>query len=493
MNAPVPIDHLQPADARRRLLDELFAAFDAAGVAAFAIKPVEPGAVVGVLPEHRAAALRALVGLAGPGMRLRESYPTTVGVQQTVPLTDATVAAVPRRCPAVHVARFWSVAGDALQYGFEQGVRIEFWADSPDEPDTVVAPIPNAAAQATHRSYLTPATIDVDGRPRPSVALFARTFLDEIDFPVDAVYTWVDGDDPSWRERMGRARAAEEGREYHPVAHAEHRFANRDELRYSLRSLETYAPWIRTVHLVTDGQAPAWLDPDGRVRVVDHREIFADPAVLPVFNSNAIISQLHHIDGLAEHYLYLNDDIFFGREVQPQTFWHGNGLAKVFPTPLTRSFGPAHAGDLPHLNITRNIRAALEATVGRSVSTAIMHTPYPQLRSVNYEIEERFGDLVRRTAGHRFRHHDDVALDQLFHYYARATGRAVPAPIGYTYVNVGVADEARHRLRRLLNARDSDAICLNDNPEDGRERTPDTELRAFLEAYFPLRSSAERP
>jgi hypothetical protein len=238
---------------------------------------------------------------------------------------------------------------------------------------------------------------------------------------------------------------------------------------------------------------PSWLDLDaGRVTVVDHREIFTDPSVLPVFNSNAIISQLHHIGGLSEHYLYLNFDIFFGRDVTASTFWHGNGIAKVFPTPLTRMFGPPHAGDAPHFNITKNIRAAMEAVVGRSVSTAIRHTPYPQLRSVNYEIEERFGDLIAATVRQRFRHHGDIALDQLFHYYARATGRAVPSTIGYAYINVGVADEGLHRLRRTLASRDREAICLNDAPEPGRAPTSERDIAAFLEAYFPLPAPFER-
>ncbi|MFD0331960.1 hypothetical protein ACFQZC_36840 [Streptacidiphilus monticola] len=89
-------------------------------------------------------------------------------------------------------------------------------------------------------------------------------------------------------------------------------------MRYSLRSIHQYAPWVRRIHLVTAGQRPVWLNTDHPdIRVVDHREIFSDPDALPTFNSHAIESQLHHIDGLAEHFLYLNDDVLFGRLVSP--------------------------------------------------------------------------------------------------------------------------------------------------------------------------------
>ena len=487
----VRVAHLLPRDARNLLLDEVLGALDAAGVRGFVVKGVTfPGATIGVPPGARAAGRAALATLAGPGMHLQESYPQAVGSQPIVPLTAAAVEAVPERCLALHVARLWSVAGGALQYGLDYGVRVEFWSTT-DEPDTVAAPGPNAAAQYAHRDYLAPATIPVDGRDRPSIELFDRTFLPEIDFPVDAVYTWVDGDDPAWRERMLRARAAEDGVEYHPEAQAGHRYQSRDELRYSLRSLEMYAPWIRHVYLVTDQQVPAWLDLSSPwLTVVDHRDIYRHADALPVFNSSAIISQLHHIDGLAEHYLYLNDDMFFGRDVGPEAFWHGSGIAKVVSSTLTRPFGPPHAGDAPHFNITKNIRAAMERVVGRSVSTAIGHAPYPQLRSVNDEIEQRFADVLGATARHRFRHHLDVAQDQLFFYYALATGRAVPSDRRYGYVNVGVS-ESVHKLRRLLAGRDRDTFCLNDAPEPGSTPVPERDVVAFLEAYFPLRSSFE--
>src|SRR5690606_15958734 len=140
---------------------------------------------------------------------------------------------------------------------------------------------------------------------------------------------WVDGADPVWRARRDRAldgvRAARPRGGVSELATTEARFTSRDELRYSLRSLWTDAPWINRVWIVTDGQTPPWLDDaHPMVSVVDHKEIFSDASVLPVFNSHAIETQLHHIAGLAEHFLYLNDDFFLGRTLWPHTFFEGN-------------------------------------------------------------------------------------------------------------------------------------------------------------------------
>ncbi|WP_412517728.1 hypothetical protein [Actinomadura madurae] len=67
---------------------------------------------------------------------------------------------------------------------------------------------------------------------------------------------------------------------------------------------------VRHIWLVTAGQVPGWLDVRvPGLTVVDHRDIFGGRGRLPTFNSHAIESQLHHIDGLAEHFLYVNGEI----------------------------------------------------------------------------------------------------------------------------------------------------------------------------------------
>jgi hypothetical protein len=485
-------DELSPRAARAGVLVDVLAAAEDAGARAFVVKgSTFPGHTVGVLTDDRPAVLRALGDrLGGAASWMQEVYPDA-RLQPRAPLSVERLAAVPAHCRTLRVARFWVNRAATLRYEFEYGVDLEFWTPDPADPEYVRAPATDAAAELVHRDLLAPAEIVLDGRPWPSIALFADPAIDEVDFPVDAVYTWVDGADPAWRDRFERAKADAAGVAYHPEAQAAHRFVSRDELRYSMRSLQRYAPWIRHIYLVTDRQAPDWLAAgQDRVTVIDHRDIFTDPGVLPVFNSNAIISQLHHIDGLSEHYLYVNDDVFFGRDVRPEDFWYGSGITKVFPARGLRPFGPSAASDAPHVNITKNIRAQLHAALGRTVQHAVRHMVAPQVRSVNYEIEERFAPLLRATAAHRFRHHDDVALDQMFHYYARMTGRAVPSALDYEYVNVGARSMA-YRLRRLLAARDRAVFCLNDAPEGTEAAMSADEITAFCEAYFPVRSEFE--
>lgn len=331
----------------------------------------------------------------------------------------------------------------------------------------------------------------VEGRGAQAPALRLPHLLSTQD-PIDVVYTWVDGSDSAWLERkastLGRSRSS-----VNRTADAASRFIAHDELRYSLRSLELYAPWVRHIFLVTDAQRPQWLVSDHpRLTVVDHTEIFADPSVLPVYNSHAIESQLHHIEGLSDRYLYMNDDVFFGRAVPKELFFDANGISRFFLSRATLDVGPASARDLPVLSAAKQNAALLADVWGKGVTNKFKHTPHTQSRDVLAEMEQRLAEVFERAARSRIRHPDDHSIaSALQHYYAFAIGRALPGPIEYQYVNIS-DPLAELSLRQLLRDRDRDVFCLNDTFADIEgHRHADTLMRWFLEAYFPLPSSFE--
>lgn len=56
---------------------------------------------------------------------------------------------------------------------------------------------------------------------------------------------------------------------------------------------------------------------------MDLKDIFPENT-LPSFNSNAIESRIPFIPNLSEHFLYLNDDCFFGQCLEPSYFFDDN-------------------------------------------------------------------------------------------------------------------------------------------------------------------------
>ena len=131
---------------------------------------------------------------------------------------------------------------------------------------------------------------------------------------------------------MARARRRRErGGGLEADVAGERRFADHDELRYSLRSVWTHAPWIRNVVVVTNGQTPSWLNlTHPRVRVVTHEEIFPNAEHLPTFSSHAIEMHLHSIPGISKTFLYMNDDFFLGADVSYDDFYTEAKGTKVY-------------------------------------------------------------------------------------------------------------------------------------------------------------------
>jgi hypothetical protein len=345
-------------------------------------------------------------------------------------------------------------------------------------------------------AVLNPMLPDTGDGPRYlSRSDFAAPAPGDARFPIDVVYTWVDGSDPDWVRRKNAALAAIGEEQINTIAANESRFISRDELLYSLRSIDAYAPWVRRIFLVTDDQVPPWLDDSGpRLRVVSHRELFGDTGVLPTFNSHAIESRLHRIPDLAEHFIYFNDDMFLGRPVLPTAFFHANGIAKFFQSPAQLDAGPASVYDTPVTAAGKNNRRHILQRFGRCITQKMQHVPYPLQKSVLAEIEQTLTEEVLGTAAHPFRHPADLSIpSSMEHYWAYLTGRAVPGTIKYTYADLAHPSTPM-RLAFLLANRHCDVFCLNDTDSAAVAHEEQAAMMAeFLPQYFPFRSPFELP
>lgn len=147
---------------------------------------------------------------------------------------------------------------------------------------------------------------------------------------IDIVYLWVDGSDKKWLAQKEKWAAKINGEQITKtrVAAAE-RFRDNGELKYSLRSLAKNVPWVNHIYIVTGfNQVPKWLNTrHPKITIVPHESIFPHDA-LPTFNSTAIDMCLPNIPGLSEHFLLLNDDMFFNKSLAPSFFFDRRGRAR---------------------------------------------------------------------------------------------------------------------------------------------------------------------
>ncbi|MEZ0089442.1 stealth family protein [Streptacidiphilus sp. EB129] len=497
------VDGLSPLTAYRTNRASVTDALDAAGIDYFCVRggnDLAPS--VGIPESQRRSALRALAALC----RERPGYLAVMPQGNTTPkhVEPTQRQSAWRKIDSVPVFRLtWFLADPTgrLVMGPEHGCDIEFWTERDGE---LIAPRSNRSAVQL-RVDGNPVDVPGDtftrlvaqdslgGATVRSREEFAVPVPNDIRFPIDAVFTWVDGADEKWQLRRAEY-AGELATESHEEAANDARYLSRDELRYSLRALELNAPWIRTVYLVTDDQVPDWLVSEHpRLRVVSHREIFSDAGLLPTFNSHAIESQLHHIEGLSEQFLYFNDDVFLASPLTPNAFFHSNGISRFFPSPALVPHGtPSHL-DAPVAAAGKNNRRLIEAEFGTTLIAKMKHVPHALRRSVLAEIEEQFAEEYQRTARSRFRSPMDLSVaSSLAHYYGYHTGRSVPGELLYDYIDLSHRTATR-RLGRAIADRDLQVFCINDTVSTSAQAQAQTQLLTpFLEAYFPVASSFER-
>lgn len=313
--------------------------------------------------------------------------------------------------------------------------------------------------------------------------------------PVDIVITWVDDRWPGYADTLRRHAMAA------PDLDPARTRDNLDLLRYGLRGIERHAPWVNHVYLLTcRPQVPRWLDSaHPRLTVVHHDELMP-AALLPTFNSFAIISHMHLIPGLSASFLYFEDDMLLLRDVQLSDFRDEHGRLIVFehgrPTPRHATIKNPAAEKPWNLALAESNRL-LDAACGPALRRHVSHVPLLIDKAGWQAMIERFPDAFAATRGSRFRAGGNVAPEYLYPHLMLAEGRAsrasperLRASCGYVPLEDlwPVTSFAFWRLRR----HSPRWVTLNDNFGKRPNSVTERMARRFLEAAAPQPSRFER-
>ena len=481
--------HMSPRESMVEDLLALGAAIDAAGIPCLLVRHDDGRPIIAVDRARRkelAAALAA--AFADEPFYAEAIAPERVAGRAPALLADGALAGH-KKASAMRVYRPRVEPAGRLRYGPETAVQLELWRFG---EETLVAPLPNALMRAAMpRSEAVGETVVRFGREWQTIQHMWEPLASDITFEIDMVFSWVDGSSSEYqRERAKQMQAYVVGE----GDDSEARYRQLDELKYALRSVHMYAPWVRRIFIATDSPAPSWLADHPQVTLVPAEAMFADTSTLPTHNSHAVEAQLHHIEGLSEHFLYSNDDMFFGRPLGPDMFFSPGGITKFVEATTRIGLGETDPARSGHDNAARYNRRLLRERFGAVTTRHLEHCAAPLRRSVLEELEATFPEDFRRTAASRFRSATDISVtNSLYHYYALMTGRAVQqtdARVQYIETTLRSALPAMHRLRRK---RDQDMFCLNDgsNPELSTEERTHA-VTEFLEAYFPIAAPWER-
>lgn len=329
-----------------------------------------------------------------------------------------------------------------------------------------------------------------------------------VGFPIDFVVLWVDGGDKSWIEKKNSYKAIDE------QMNTNARFRDYGIFKYWFRSVEINAPWVNKIHLITDNQVPNWLKKSDKINIVDHTS-FIPEEFLPTFNSNVIESNVHRIEGLAEHFVLFNDDLFVFNKVTPEDFFDDSGQSKdIFALNIiqpTDHYSHIFVQNMTLINktykkndvIKKNFSKFFNFKYGRYLLLNLYLIPFntftrffdPHLATAfsKSDLErmwQMFGDQLYAFQKNRFRQPDDYSV-YLARYIRLAEGDFSPVTMKNRGTYFSITDT--NRINQEMHSSNK-FVVLNDDDQidENKFELVKSEVNDLMEEKFPNKSRYER-
>lgn len=331
---------------------------------------------------------------------------------------------------------------------------------------------------------------------------------------IDAVILWVDGSDSAWQAEKAK---------YLPPAAKDSASVNRYRdwglLPYWFRSIERFTPWFRKIHFVTWGHLPDFLNTENpKLHVVKHSD-FIPKEYLPTFNSHTIEMNIHRIPGLAEQFVYFNDDMFILHPMKETDFfkdglpcsygaevpWIFRGDVGVWAHAAANNMGVinAHFGKREAFRhhgkkyLARqyrwkdNLRTFALNKLFPDYFTGFknLHAPAAYLKETFKEVWNAEPELLNNTCLDRFRTASDVN-QWVCLWWQIAGGNFMPGIIDNMVI--GISDETINSLNVIIEKQSHDYLCLNDTEETVDQEFLSSKLIESFEKILPQKSRYEK-
>lgn len=330
---------------------------------------------------------------------------------------------------------------------------------------------------------------------------------------IDFVIMWVDGSDPAWLEEKNKYLEKKID-----TSNAINRYRDMGLLKYWFRGVEKFTPWVNKVHFVTWGHIPSWLNTNNpKLNIVKHED-FIPKKYLPIFNSDAIEIHLHRINGLADKFVYFNDDMFllkptdcsyFFENGLPCDFWRDNipycdkdtdplfehillndkilicrhfNKRKVIKKNFSKCFNLKYG--------KRNIRFLLLYKWPYMAGFDNFHMSAPFLKSTFGEVWEKNPNELETTAQNRFRAVSDIN-QYVFQLWQIYTGKFTPKSIKKVGRFFNLSDD-NSELFDCIDNQKANEICINDSNLSIDYVKVTKELVEHFEKILPDKSSFEK-
>lgn len=331
---------------------------------------------------------------------------------------------------------------------------------------------------------------------------------------IDFVIPWVDGSDPEWQKTFNQY--APKSKQINDADAA--RFRDWGLLPYWFRGVEKFAPWVNTIHFITCGQVPDWLNLNApKLHWVRHED-YIPKQFLPVFNVNPLELNLHRIDGIADQFVYFNDDTFLIKPI-PQTRFFKNGLPcdcavcnTILPTRqgvmthiMANNMALINEHFDKHTAIKKNLRKWFNCKYGMQQFRTLLlwgwpefsnlyehHQPNAFLKSTYEEIWSLYEDVLLETSMTRFRNISNCS-QWLMRDWRLVKGEFEPYNVAKDSYSCILDKDPLNYITTIIKQQKKSLLCINDGsikPEE-IENTRTQLLQAF-DSILPEKSSFEK-
>lgn len=327
---------------------------------------------------------------------------------------------------------------------------------------------------------------------------------------IDIVVTWVDMNDPNWRKELIKSGGSIDNSKN---KFTEARFRDHGLLRYWFRGIEKFAPWVRKIHFVTCNQKPEWLNVNHpKLKLVNHSD-YIPTEFLPTFSSRVIECHMHKIPGLADHFVYFNDDVFIIDELSPDRFFNGNlpndiaafrhntgiGLwskslknsikiinerfdkRTVLKRDYNKWFHPSYG---KRARLTRLLQP-----YNKFVTLMTPHNAQPYIKSTFDEVWDYAGDKLTESSKNRFRTANDYT-HELFRTWQICKSNFEPYNVYNDTKMFPLVLKSQQAIKALYN-QDYKLVCLNDNEHIRDYTKVMTNIEKAFESILPNKSAFE--
>lgn len=331
---------------------------------------------------------------------------------------------------------------------------------------------------------------------------------------IDFVVLWVDGNDPEWQLE----KAKYQGKTLDD-SNSVNRFRDWGLMPYWFRAVEKFCPWVRKVHFVTCGHVPEWLNLDcPKLNHVKHSD-YIPVEYLPTFNANTIEMNVHRIPGLAEHFVFFNDDMFILRPLQEEAFFQDSlpctyggevpfilyGKAGIWQHLITNDlrvinnhfdkrsqvsqFGRKYANSVYRWQDNIRTKILEKLYPDSFLGFKNLHAPASFCKSTFKTLWNKEPILLNETCSHRFRTNDDVN-QWLVLWWQIASGAFAPFVVD-TLVE-DITEEMVDELCRIICKQEHDMVCMNDPSREVDFGRMSEKLKSAFSNILPNKSMFEK-